>query len=35
MVEFLVKSHGGAALDMLSNRLRKSIIDRGALDVFR
>lgn len=33
--EALTKSHGVAALEMLSDRLRKSIADRGTLDVMR
>ena len=31
----LTKAHGAAALDVLGDRLRKSIDDRGTLDVLR
>ncbi|MBC7604696.1 MAG: type I restriction endonuclease subunit R [Ramlibacter sp.] len=33
--ESLAKSHGSAALDVLGDRLRKSLDDRGTLDVLR
>jgi type I restriction enzyme R subunit len=34
-VEALSKAHGGAALDVLCDRIRKSLQDRGTLDVLR
>ena len=33
--EALTKSHGGAAIEVLADRIRKSLDDRGTLDVLR